>query len=120
MKVIKGTNARSVTNRKARNNGMEIILFQIGSKSCVGSNFKFNRNKDSAKHVGREPWFRAKDRIAVLHKIINWWQIKIPKLIKDLPRGRREGSCSIRIIFTKLSQDTFLIGGMTADVNRFQ
>ena len=61
MKVIKGTNARSVTNRKARNNGMEIILFQISSKSCVGSNFKFNRNKDSAKHVGREPWFRTKD-----------------------------------------------------------
>ena len=64
MKVIKGTNAGSVTNRKARNNGMEIILFQISSKSCVGSNFKFNRNKDRAKHVGREPWFRAKDRIA--------------------------------------------------------
>ena len=31
-----------------------------------------------------------------------------------------KGSCSIRIIFTKLSQDMFLIGGMTADVNRFQ
>mgnify|MGYP004520497159 CR=1 FL=1 len=39
MKVIKGTNARSVTNRKARNNGMKIIFFQISSKSCVGSNF---------------------------------------------------------------------------------
>lgn len=37
----------SVTNRKARNNGMEIILFQISSKSCVGSNFKFNRNLET-------------------------------------------------------------------------
>ena len=72
------------------------------------------------KVLRRESWFRAKDRIPILHKFINLWQIKIPKFINDLPGGRRKGSSSIRIIFTKLSQDTILIGGMTANVNRFQ
>ena len=120
MKVIKGTNAGSITNIKAWNNGMQMILFQIRSQSCVRSYFKFNRHKDRAKHVGRKSWLRTKDRISIIHKIINFWQIKIPKLIENLPGRRRQRRSSIRIIFTKLSQDTFLIGGMTADVNRFQ
>ena len=69
---------------------------------------------------------RTKDRIPILHKFINLWQIKIPQFIKDLSGGRIKEIFSIRIIFTKLSQyncsvqNTFLIGGMTADVNRFQ
>ncbi len=120
VKDIKGTNAWSITNIKTWNNGMQMILFQIRSQSCVRRYFKFNRHKDRAEHVERKSWLRTNDRISILYKFVNFWQIKISKLIENLPgRGRKRRGC-IRIIFTKLSQDMFLIGKMTADVNRFQ
>ena len=75
---------------------------------------------NGTKHIGRKPWFRTKDRITVLHKGIYSRQVKIPKFFQNVPCGRRKRWCSIRIIFTKLGQDMFLIGGIIANVNRFQ
>lgn len=87
MKVVEGTNARSVANKEARNDCMKMVLFSISGKLCVGCYFKLNRNKDGPEHIGRKPWFWSKGRISVLHKFIYFGEIKIPKFIKDLPGG---------------------------------
>lgn len=52
---------RGIAESKTGNNGMKMIFFEIGSESCVGSYFKFNRNKDCPEHVRRKPWFKVKD-----------------------------------------------------------
>lgn len=64
---------------------MQVIFFEVSSKSGVRSYFKFDRDKKSPEHIGRESWFRTKDRIAVLHKGIYEGQIKRTKFLKDLP-----------------------------------
>ena len=71
MEVIKGTNAWSIADKEAGNDGVKKVFFQVSSKSGVGSNFKCGRNKDGTKHIGRESRFRTKDRIPILHKFIN-------------------------------------------------
>lgn len=68
VEIIKGTGTRSVTNRKAGNNGVQMIFLMVSGKSGVKSYFKFSRNKKSPEHMGREPWLRPKDRITILHK----------------------------------------------------
>lgn len=71
MEIIEGTGTGSITDRETRNNGMQVILFEVSSKSGVGSYFKFDRDKKSPEHIGRESWFRSKDGIAILHKGID-------------------------------------------------
>ena len=46
MEVIKGTNAWSIADKEAGNDGVKRVFFQVSSKSGVGSNFKCGRNKD--------------------------------------------------------------------------
>ena len=70
MKIIESSGTRSVTDRKTGNDGMQMILFEVSSKSGIGSYFKFDRNKNGPQHIGRESWFRTKDRITILHKVI--------------------------------------------------
>ena len=89
VKVIESTNTRSAAHSKAGNNGMKRILFEVSSKSGVGSYFEFDRDKKSPEHIGRESWFRSQDGITVLHKGIHFRQIKRPKFLKDLPGGIR-------------------------------
>ncbi len=58
--------------------------------------------------------------IAVLHDDVDLREVKVPEFLDDLPGGSRKGMDSIRIVFTKLCQNTVLVGGMAANVNRFQ
>ena len=62
-----------------------------------------------------------KDRISVLHKGHPQQTGQETKIFSRIcqAEGDREVD-SIRIIFMKLRQNTVLIGGMTANVNRFQ
>lgn len=38
--IIESTDARGITDRKARKDGMEMVLFEIGSPFCVGNDLK--------------------------------------------------------------------------------
>ena len=68
-------------------------------------------------HTGRSSWFRAEDRVFVVHEFIRKGKVKIPKTINDIP-GRRRNRIRYRIIFTKINKKKVLIGGMAARVNR--
>ena len=71
-------------------------------------------------NIRRKPWLRTEGRITILHKLIDRRKVEVPELLHDFPGVGIKGSISIWIILTELSQDTVLIGGMTANINRFQ
>lgn len=99
---------------------MKIVLLEGSSPFRIRNDFKFYRHKDRVENIGREPGFRAKNRIAVLDEGIHFRKVKVPELFHNVPGMRRERGSSIRIIFTQLRQDTVLIGGMSAKIYRFQ
>lgn len=71
MEIIEGTDTGSITDRKAGNNCMQMILFEVSGESGVGSYFKFDGDKKRPKHIGRKPGFGSKVRITVPHKGIH-------------------------------------------------
>lgn len=73
-----------------------------------------------AEHIRGEPWCGSEDRIAVSHESVQLGEVKCPEFFHDIPSGSRQGGSSIRIIFTELCQDMFLVGGMSARIIRFQ
>ena len=89
VEIIEGTGTRSITDRKPGNNRMQMVLFEVSSKSGVRSYFKFDKDKKNLEHIGRESWFRSKDRITVLHKGIHGRKSKRLKFLKNLPGGIR-------------------------------
>ena len=99
---------------------MEIVLLKIGSPCSNGRDLAFNGKQVGTQHVGRESWFRSKYRIAIPHQIIHGRQSHGPELFHDIPCRGIKGSQGIWIVFTKLFQNMFLVGGVSADVNRFQ
>ena len=75
------------------------------------------RSTVGAQHAGREPGFRAKNRVTILHDRISLGKIEIPELHDIIPSafGKRKG---IRVKFKELGYESILIGGMTARVIR--
>ena len=97
-----------------------MVFLKISSPLCIRSDLELHREKDGSEHVRREPGGRAEIGITVLHKGIHFREVKVPEFFHDLPGGSWKRAGSIWIIFTKLFQDTVLVGGMSASVNRFQ
>ena len=81
---------------------------------------KFHGKQVGTQHIRRKPWFRAKDGIAILHGKINRGEVKRPKLRNHCPGSSVKSGIGIWIVFTELSQDTVLIGGMPASIIWFQ
>ena len=119
-KVIESTCSRSVADGETGKDGIKIVLLEHGRPGSRGRNFELYREQVGAEHVGREPWFGAQNGIAVLHDEVNGGKIQSPEPFDDVPGGRIKRGISVWIIFTKLGQDMFLVGGMSADINRFQ
>lgn len=99
---------------------MEPVFFEVGGPPGIRSDLELHGKEDGAEHVGREPGSGAEIGITVAHDGINLREVKSPELLDDFPGGGGKGRSGIRIIFTELIQDTFLVGGMAANVNRFQ
>ena len=99
---------------------MEMVLLEIGSPGSDRSDFAFDGKQVRTQHAGRQSWFRSKNGIAIPHQVIHGRQIQGPDLLHDIPCGGIKGSEGIWIVFTKLFQNMFLVGGVSAGVNRFQ
>ena len=72
---------------------------------------------EESQHAGREPWFRAKNRVTFLHDRISHGKIEKPELHDIIPGafGKHKG---IRVKFKELGYESILKGGMTARVTR--
>ena len=97
-----------------------MVLLEIGSPGSDRSDFAFDGKQVRTQHAGRQSWFRSKNGIAIPHQVIHGRQIQGPELLHDIPCGGIKGSEGIWIVFTKLFQNMFLVGGVSAGVNRFQ
>ena len=120
LEIVKSAGSRGIANGKAGKDGVEMVFLKVGSPFCIGSDLELHGEEDGTEHVGRKPWLRAEIGIAVLHDDVDLREVKVPEFLHDLPGGSRKGMDSIRIVFTKLCQNTVLVGGMAANVNRFQ
>ncbi len=120
LEIVKSAGSRGIADSKAGKDGVEMVFLKVGSPFCIGSDLELHGEEDGTEHVGRKPWLRAEIGIAVLHDDVDLREVKVPEFLHDLPGGSRKGMDSIRIVFTKLCQNTVLVGGMAANVNRFQ
>lgn len=119
-KIIKSPNARGIANKETGKDGMEMVLLKVSGPLGIGRELEFHGKQDRAEHIRGEPWCGSEDRIAVSHESVQLGEVKCPEFFHDIPSGSRQGGSSIRIIFTELCQDMFLVGGMSARIIRFQ
>ena len=65
--IIKSPNTRGIAKREPAEDGIKGSFLKHAAPDSDGSNFQFQGKQIGAQHAGREPWFRAKDRVAVPH-----------------------------------------------------
>lgn len=120
LEIVKSTGSWGIADGKAGKDGVEMVFLKVGGPFCIGSDLELHGEEDGTEHVGRKPWLRAEIGIAVLHDDVDLREVKVPEFLHDHPSGSRKGTGSIRIVFMKLCQNAVLVGGMAANVNRFQ
>ena len=115
--IIKSPNAWGIAEREPAEDGIKGSFLKHAAPDSDGSNFQFQGKQVGAQHTGREPWFRAKNRVTFLHNGIRQGKIEIPEL-HDIVPGAFWKHKGIRIKFKELGYESILIGGMTARVTR--
>lgn len=100
LKIIKGAGTWSVTDRKTGKDGVKLIFFEVSGPIRIGSDFALHGEEDGTEHIGREPGFRAENRVTVTHDDIYFRKIKSPEIFHDIPGRRRQGINGVWIIFT--------------------
>ncbi len=120
LEIVKSAGSRSIADGKAGKDGVEMVFLEVDSPFCIGSDLALHGEEDRTEHVRREPWLRIEIRVAILHNEVGFREVKVLELFHVLSCGSRKGIGDIRIVFTQLFQNTFLVGGMSANVNWFQ
>ena len=115
--IIKSANAWGIAERETAEDGIKGSFLKHAAPDSDGSNFQFQGKQIGAQHAGREPWRRAKDRVAVPHDGIRLGKVEVPELHDIVPGafGKHKG---IRVKFKELGYESILKGGMTAGVTR--
>ncbi len=115
--IIKSPNAWGIAEREPAEDGIKGRFLKHAAPDSDGSNFQFQSKQIGAQHAGREPWFRAKNRVTFLHDRISFGKIEIPELHDIIP-GAFWKDKGIRVKFKELGYESILKGGMTARVTR--
>ena len=115
--IIKSTDTRGIPERETAEDGIKGSFLKHAAPDSDGSNFQFQGKQIGAQHAGREPWRRAKDRVAVPHDGIRLGKVEVPELHDIVPGafGKHKG---IRVKFKELGYESILIGGMAAGISR--
>lgn len=120
LEIVKSAGTGGIPDEEAGKDGMEMIFLEVSGPLGIGRDLELDGKKKGTEHIGRQSGCRPENRIAVLHEGVQLREVKSPEFFHDIPCRSRERGNSIRIIVTQLSQDTLLIGGMTARIKRFQ
>lgn len=91
LEIIKSTDARGIANGKAGKDGMEVVLLEVGSPLCVGSDLELHRKQDGAEHVGGKPRSRAEIGITISHQGVQVREVEAPEFFHNCPCGSRQG-----------------------------
>ena len=115
--VIKSADTRGIISREAAEDGMERGLPEHAAPGSDGSDLQLQGQQVGAQHEGREPWRRAKDRVAVPHDGIRLGKVEVPELHDIVPGvpGKDKG---IGIGVKEIGYKGILIGGMSARISR--
>ena len=119
-KVVESPDTGGIADREARKDGVKKVLLEGRSPGSQGRDLELHGKQIGAQHIRRKARRRTEHRILILHELVDRGKVKVPEQFHDFPCSRVKRSIRIRIIFTKLIQDTVLIGGMAARINRFQ
>ena len=115
--IIKSPDTGSIPERETAEDGIKRSFPEHAAPDRDGSYFQFQSKQIGAQHAGREPGFRAKNRITLLHNGIRLGKIQIPELHDIIPGTFRKHK-GIRIKFKKIGYESILIGGMAARITR--
>ena len=115
--IIKSPDTGSIPERETAEDGIKRSFPEHAAPDRDGGYLQPQSKQIGTQHTGRKPWFRAKDRITILHKGISQGKIEIPKLHDIVPGafGKHKG---IRIKFKEIGYESILIGGMAAGITR--
>lgn len=115
--IIKSPDTGSMPERETAKDGIKRSFPEHAAPECDGSHLQLQSKQIGAQHAGREPGFRAQNRVALLHNGICQGKIEIPELHDIVPGafGKHKG---IRIKLKKIGYESILIGGMAARISR--
>ena len=115
--IIKSPDTGSISKRETTEDGIKGSFPEHAAPESDRSYFQFQSKQVRAQHTGREPRFRAKDRITVLHDGIGKGEIQIEELHDIVPGafGKNKG---VGIKLKEIGYESILIGGMSASVAR--
>lgn len=115
--IIKSPDTGSIPERETAEDGIKRSFPEHTAPERDGSHLQFQGKEIRAQHTGREPGFRTKNRVTLLHNGISLGKIKIPELCDIIPGAFRKYE-GIRIKFKKIGYESILIGGMAARITR--
>ena len=115
--IIKSPDTGSIPERESAEDGIKRSFPEHTAPDRNGSYFQFQSKQIGAQYTGREPWFRAKNRVTLLHNGICQGKIQIPELHDIIPGTFRKHE-RIRIKLKKIGYKSILIGGMAARISR--
>ena len=115
--IIKSPDAGSIPERETAKDGIKGSFPEHAAPDRDGSYFQLQSKQIGTQHAGREPGFRAKNRVTLLHNGIRQGKIQIPELHDIIPGTFRKHE-GIRIKLKKIGYKSILIGGMAARISR--
>ena len=115
--IIKSPDAGSIPERETAKDGIKGSFPEHAAPDRDGSYFQLQSKQIGTQHAGREPGFRAKNRVTLLHNGIRQGKIQIPELHDIIPGTFRKHE-RIRIKLKKIGYKSILIGGMAARISR--
>lgn len=115
--IIKSANTGSIPERETAEDGIKGSFPEHAAPGRDGSYFQFQSKQIGAQHAGREPGFRAKNRVALPHNGISQGEIQIPELHDIIPGTFRKHE-GIGIKRKEIGYERILIGGMAARITR--
>ena len=115
--IIKSPDTGSIPERESAEDGIKRSFPEHAAPDGDGSYLQLQSKQIGAQHAGREPWFRTKNRVTLLHNGICQGKIEIPELHDIVPGafGKHKG---VRIKLNKIGYESILIGGMAARISR--
>ena len=115
--IIKSPDTGSIPERETAEDGIKRSFPEHAAPDRDGGYLQLQSKKIGAQHAGREPWLRAKNRVALLHNGISLEKIQIPELHDIIPGAFRKHE-GIRIKLNEIGYESILIGGMAARITR--
>lgn len=102
---------------EAAEDGIERGLPEHAAPGSDGGDLQLQGEQVGAQHAGREPWRRAKDRVAVPHDGIRLGKVEVPELHDIVPGALRKHK-GIGVGLKEVGYESILVGGMSARVTR--